>query len=62
MQGVKVTEDELEELVRELGLEGDDVEDLVKGLSGGPTEKTDKVAEALEEEADTDTKPATTKE
>jgi hypothetical protein len=34
LQGVKVTHDELAELVAELGLDGDDAGDLVKGLSG----------------------------
>jgi len=33
LQGVKVTQDELKELVEELGLEGDEAGDLVKGLS-----------------------------
>jgi len=34
LQGVKVTEDELRDLMAELGLEGDEAGDLVKGLSG----------------------------
>lgn len=33
LQGVKVTQDDLEALVKELGLEGDETDDLVKGLS-----------------------------
>lgn len=33
LQGVKVTEDELRDLVAELGLDGDEAGDLVKGLS-----------------------------
>lgn len=33
LQGVKVTEDELRDLVAELGLDGDDAGDLVRGLS-----------------------------
>ncbi|KAK0456651.1 hypothetical protein EV421DRAFT_2029122 [Armillaria borealis] len=36
LQGVRVTEDELRDLVAELGLDGDDAGDLVKGLSSGP--------------------------
>ena len=32
LQGVKVTEDELRDLVAELGLDGDDAGDLVRGL------------------------------
>ena len=38
LQGVKVTRDELAELVAELGLDGDDAGELVKGLGGGDTE------------------------
>jgi len=34
LQGVKVTHDELADLVAELGLDGDEAGDLVKGLSG----------------------------
>jgi len=33
LQGVQVTEDELRDLVAELGLDGDEAGDLVKGLS-----------------------------
>ncbi|KAF8973867.1 hypothetical protein BDZ97DRAFT_1900627 [Flammula alnicola] len=33
LQGVKVTQDELADLIAELGLDGDDAGDLVKGLS-----------------------------
>ncbi|KAF5384985.1 hypothetical protein D9615_001398 [Tricholomella constricta] len=39
LQGVKVTEEELINLVAELGLDGDDAGDLVKGLSGGSSSK-----------------------
>lgn len=41
LQGVKVTEDELHDLMAELGLEGDEAGDLVKGLSSitTPTRK-----------------------
>lgn len=35
LQGVRVTEAELADLVAELGLDGDEAGDLVKGLSGG---------------------------
>ncbi|KAK0464973.1 uncharacterized protein EV420DRAFT_1637143 [Desarmillaria tabescens] len=38
LQGVRVTEDELRDLVAELGLDGDDAGDLVKGLSSGPSD------------------------
>jgi len=34
LQGVTVTDEELADLVKELGLEGDEAGDLVKGLSG----------------------------
>lgn len=37
LQGVKVTEDELRDLVAELGLDGDEAGDLVKGLSDAAT-------------------------
>jgi SH3 domain-binding glutamic acid-rich protein len=46
-QGVRVTHDELAALVEELGLEGEEAEDLVKGLGEAkpdevkPTEKTE---------------------
>jgi len=42
LQGVRVTQDGLAALVAELGLDGDDAEDLVKGLSG-PEEKKETV-------------------
>ncbi|TFK56954.1 hypothetical protein OE88DRAFT_1722014 [Heliocybe sulcata] len=42
LQGVKVTEDDLRELMEELGLEGEDAEDLVKGLSGSGDNKGNK--------------------
>lgn len=35
LQGVRVTDDDLRLLVEELGLEGDDAEDMVKSLGGG---------------------------
>jgi len=35
LQGVRVTDDELRLLVEELGLDGDDAEDMVKSLGGG---------------------------
>jgi len=37
LQGVKVTEDELRDLVAELGLDGDEAGDLVKGLTNAAT-------------------------
>ncbi|KZT30700.1 hypothetical protein NEOLEDRAFT_28886 [Neolentinus lepideus HHB14362 ss-1] len=42
LQGVKVTEDDLRELMEELGLEGEDAEDLVKGLSGSSDDMSGK--------------------
>lgn len=48
LQGVKVTDDDLLALVEELGLGGDEAGDLVKGLSD-PTDKADKVEEAVSE-------------
>lgn len=55
LQGVKVTEDELRNLVEELGLDGDEAGDLVKGLSGGSPSIT-------ESEGTTEQEPSTTKE
>ncbi len=43
LHGVNITEDDLEALVKELGLTGADAEDLVKGL-GGDTSSTKKEA------------------
>ena len=37
LQGVKVTDEELRDLVAELGLNGDEAGDLVKGLSDATT-------------------------
>ncbi|EPQ60525.1 hypothetical protein GLOTRDRAFT_135198 [Gloeophyllum trabeum ATCC 11539] len=39
LQGVKVTEDDLRDLMEELGLEGEEAEGLVKGLSGASDSK-----------------------
>jgi hypothetical protein len=39
LQGVNVTEDELRDLVAELGLDGDDAGDLVRGLSSSAQTK-----------------------
>jgi len=39
LQGVQVTEDELRDLVAELGLDGDEAGDLVKGLSSATSDK-----------------------
>jgi hypothetical protein len=64
LQGVRVTDDDLRLLVEELGLEGDDAEDMVKSLGGdgrdapqkdGKGNETAKVKEAM---TNTDTKNA----
>ncbi|KAI0051648.1 hypothetical protein FA95DRAFT_1484763 [Auriscalpium vulgare] len=63
LQGVKVTEDDLMKLVEELGLEGDEAGDLVKGLSDitGPEEKAPDVAGPEPDKAETvPDKPAET--
>ena len=39
LQGIKVTDEELRDLVAELGLDGDEAGDLVKGLSAGTPPK-----------------------
>ena len=41
LQGVHATDKELENLVKELGLEGDEAGDLVKGLTGGNSSKVE---------------------
>jgi hypothetical protein len=55
LQGVKVTEDELRDLMAELGLEGDEAGDLVKGLSGATTPP--KKANPVEDSKDTTKRP-----
>jgi hypothetical protein len=52
LQGVKVTDDELRDLVAELGLDGDEAGDLVKGLSSSdpPEEEGPKVEESRDAE------------
>ena len=35
LQGVRVTDDDLRQLVQDLGLDGDEAEDMVKSLGGG---------------------------
>jgi len=55
LQGVKVTEDELRDLMAELGLEGDEAGDLVKGLSGITTPPKNEPAESSK---DTTKQPA----
>ncbi|KAA1467908.1 hypothetical protein DENSPDRAFT_833070 [Dentipellis sp. KUC8613] len=70
LQGVKVTEDDLLQLVEELGLEGDDAGDLVKGLSDmtlkddkKPSTSVDKKAKETKDvstDQDTRDKEATT--
>jgi hypothetical protein len=56
LQGVKVTEDELRDLMAELGLEGDEAGDLVKGLSGITTPP--RKDEPAEDSKDTTKPPA----
>ena len=51
LEGIAVTDEELADLVRELGLEGDDAGDLIKGLSGpvgAPEPETTKKEESTE--------------
>ncbi|CAK5280167.1 unnamed protein product [Mycena citricolor] len=67
LQGVHVSEKELADLVAELGLDGDEAGDLVKGLSGAPasnssTDKLKPKESAPVELAKPDTKPAEAKE
>ena len=58
LQGVKVTEDELRDLIAELGLDGDDAGDLVKGLSDAATPPK----QATSSDNIDETVPTTTKE
>lgn len=66
LQGVRVTDDDLRLLVEELGLEGDDAEDMVKSLGGGGNGKgvpkkageDDEKAKVKEATANKDTKNA----
>jgi len=51
LQGVKVTEDELRYLVAELGLDGDDAGDLVKGLTDATTPPKQAAAAAAPSES-----------
>ena len=50
LQGVKVTEDELRDLVAELGLDGDDAGELVRGLSSS-TQRKDKESSIEKEDS-----------
>lgn len=53
LQGVRVTEDDLAELVKELGLEGEEAGELVRGLSGNTaTPSTEESREAGKSEED----------
>jgi hypothetical protein len=54
LQGVKVTEDELRDLVAELGLDGDDEGELVRGLSSS-AQTEDKEENSIEKEEDSST-------
>ena len=52
LQGVHTTKKELEDLVKELGLEGDDAGDLVKGLAGESSPKGDVEEKGATQESD----------
>jgi len=64
LQGVRVTDDDLRLLVEELGLEGDDAEDMVKSLGGDGRDapqkdvKGNETAKVKEAMTNTDTKNA----
>ncbi|KAE9408243.1 hypothetical protein BT96DRAFT_28187 [Gymnopus androsaceus JB14] len=63
LQGVRVTEAELADLVAELGLDGDEAGDLVKGLSGGPSvEHSTPASEPSQKELSTELEVVETKE
>lgn len=58
LQGVEVTDDELADLVKELGLEGDEAGDLVKGLSASKDPEPESAAST--EQANSPDKPDST--
>lgn len=57
LQGLKATEDELRDLIADLGLDGDDAGDLLKGL-GGNTAADDKGKSNGEEEEERPPSPS----
>jgi len=57
LQGVQVTEDELRDLVAELGLDGDEAGDLVKGLSSAPPAPEKKMSEPVSPPKETAPEP-----
>lgn len=60
---MRVTEAELADLVAELGLDGDEAGDLVKGLSGGPSvEHSTPASEPSQKELSTELEVVETKE
>lgn len=64
LQGVRVTDDELRDLVAELGLDGDEAGDLVKGLSAESPTKEEPKLKALDlaqgKDSDDEAKPQDT--
>ncbi|KAF5385420.1 hypothetical protein D9757_005403 [Collybiopsis confluens] len=60
LQGVRVTEAELADLVAELGLDGDEAGDLVKGLAGSSSEEQEAiVSKASQDQVQSGQEPAT---
>lgn len=62
LQGVKVTHDDLAQLVAELGLDGDDAGDLVKSLGGSNPEPPPSKAASKPKEDDPPPPPPPEKE
>ncbi|KAG6879749.1 hypothetical protein C0992_012069 [Termitomyces sp. T32_za158] len=60
LQGVNVTEEELRNLVAELGLDGDEAGDLAKELSGPPSKPTSQYEVEVKANRNTEEVPAKT--
>ncbi|KAM5531878.1 hypothetical protein V8D89_014432 [Ganoderma adspersum] len=58
LHGINVTEDDLEALVKELGLTGADAEDLIKGLGGDTSSKKKEASPPPPAKEDTKEEPA----
>ncbi|KAG5340624.1 hypothetical protein C0989_001066, partial [Termitomyces sp. Mn162] len=59
LQGVNVTEEELKNLVAELGLDGDEAGDLAKELSGPPSNPPSQIKAETEASGNSETLPRT---
>ncbi|KDQ63420.1 hypothetical protein JAAARDRAFT_188997 [Jaapia argillacea MUCL 33604] len=62
LQGVRATEDELAELIKELGLDGDEAKEMARDLSGGDGKSEEKVEKEVKEEDKAEVVKSGTKE